>query len=295
MSESSPSPEWATSIREVPPHNESRSSGWCASGSEREFLVGRVIPVSLRNALSFLFPQAETFFIGVARDVLLGLDLSNHPDLEKAVRGFMAQEWIHGHQHSQYNVVLQQQGFEHVAHELVLRLQEQVHRHFSSLTKLAVVCAYEHYTTILGNYILSHPQVLEPAQPDMALVWGWHSAEETEHKAICFDLYRVAGGGWLRRVTLFVLVTLNFMLMFGRTYVSLLLRDGCMRPSRLCETIGQSLQFFFGRAGIAWHLIGYGLRYLTPGFHPWDQDNRRKLEAWLSANRARLRPIHEHT
>jgi predicted metal-dependent hydrolase len=262
-----------------------------SNGFDRHWNGGNAAVTHAFNALSFLFPQAEKFFIGVAREVVSGMDLSNDPDLEKAVRGFIAQESIHSHQHGQYNAVLQQQGFENVAHDFVLRLQLQANKNFSPLTKLAVVCAYEHYTAILGNYILSNPQVLEPAQPEMALIWGWHSAEETEHKAVCFDLYRVAGGGWLRRVTVFLSVTLNFNLMFGRIYFSLLRRDGCMRPSCLFETIGQFLKFFFGRSGIAWHLIGYGIRYLAPGFHPWDQDNRSKLHAWLSANDARLREV----
>lgn len=259
-----------------------------SQGVDRHWNGGNAAVTHAFNALSLLFPQAEHFFITVARDVCSSRDLSHDPDLETVVRGFMAQESIHSHQHSQYNAVLRQQGFENVAHDFVLNLQAQAHRHFSPLTKLAVVCGYEHYTAILGNYILNHPRVLEPAQPDMALVWGWHSAEETEHKAVCFDLYRAAGGGWLRRVLVFVSVTLNFTLMFGRNYCSLLRRDGCITPSRIVGTLAQSFQFFFGRSGIGWHLIGYGLRYLLPGFHPWDQDNRSQLDAWLSVNAARL-------
>ncbi len=119
--------------------------------------------------------------------------------------------------------------------------------------------------------------------------WRWHSAEETEHKAVCFDLYRFAGGGWLRRSLVFVLVTLNFSVMFSRLYFSLLHRDGCLEPSRLGATMMQGLKFFFARSGIAWHLLGHGLRYLSPWFHPWNQDNRQELQAWLLANQARLR------
>lgn len=110
----------------------------------------------------------------------------------------------------------------------------------------------------------------------MAL-WGWHSAEETEHKAVCFDLYHAAGGGWLRRVLVFLLVTLTFSVMFSRLYISLLYRDGCLTLSRVGKTLRQSLSFFLGRSGIGWHLMGYGVRYLSPWFHPWNQDNRDKL------------------
>lgn len=243
------------------------------------------------NALSFLFPQAERFFIEVVREVIQGLDNIKNRELECAVKGFIAQESIHSHQHDQYNAVLETQGFENVVHSFIHRLQERSHRNVSPLSKLAIVCGYEHYTAILGNFILNNPQVLETAESNMALLWGWHSAEETEHKAVCFDLYQVAGGGWVRRLFVFLLVTLNFSLMFSRLYFSLLYRDGCLKPSRIVNTLRQSGKFFLGRSGIAWHLLGHGVRYLSPWFHPWNQDNRAKLLFWLSANQCRLRKV----
>lgn len=245
------------------------------------------------NALSFLFPQAERFFIEVAREVACGLDKTRNPELERAVKGFIAQESTHAHQHSQYNGVSERHGFENVVHTFIHHLQEQSRRDFSPLTRLAIVCGYEHYTAILGNFILTNPQVLRSAKPDIALIWGWHSAEETEHKAVCFDLYQAAGGGWFRRSLVFLLVTLNFSLMFGRLYLSLLYRDGCLKSSCLVTTLRQSLSFFLGRAGIAWHLLWHGVRYLSPWFHPWEQDNRVELQSWLSANQLWLRNVGE--
>lgn len=259
-------------------------------GFKRHWNGGNPSVTHAFNALSFLFPQAEQFFIEVSRKVVHGLDIQNS-ELERSVKGFIAQESIHSHQHSQYNAILESQGFENVAYAFIERLQQQTHRHFSPLTKLAIVCGYEHYTAILGNYILTHPQILDSAEPDMALIWGWHSAEETEHKAVCFDLYQAAGGGWFRRVMIFLLVTLNFNLMFGRLYFSLLYRDGCLKPSRLVKTLRHSLSFFWGASGIGWNLLGQGLHYLSPWFHPWDQDNRSKLKSWLSANQFRLRKV----
>ena len=263
-------------------------------GFDRHWNGGNPVVTHTFNALSFLFPQAERFFIDVAREVFHRLDTTGNPGLAQAVTRFIAQESTHSHHHTQYNAILEKQGFENVVYRFVCRLQERTHRDFSSLTKLAIVCGYEHYTAILGNYILSNPQVLKPASPDMALVWGWHCAEETEHKAVCFDLYQAAGGGWLRRVLVFFLVTLNFSRMFGGLYFSLLHRDGCLRPSKLGETAQQSLRFFFGRSGVIWDLLLHGFRYLSPWFHPWDQDNRSKLQTWLSVNQARLFEVGQH-
>jgi predicted metal-dependent hydrolase len=260
-------------------------------GFNRNWNGGNAAATHAFNALSFLFPQGERFFIDVAREVARTLDLTNDPELGKAVKAFIAQESVHNNQHTRYNEVLQAQGFANVTYKYVLRLQQRSRRMLSPLTRLAVVAAYEHYTAILGNFILSNPQVLEPAQPDMALVWGWHSAEETEHKAVCFDLYHAAGGGWLRRVSTFLLVTMNFCLMFNRLYLSMLWRDGYLRSGRILKTIGQALQFFFGHSGVGWYLIRDGLRYLSPRFHPWNQENRIKMQSWLAANQAKLREV----
>jgi predicted metal-dependent hydrolase len=260
-------------------------------GFGRHWNGGNPVVTHAFNALSFLFPQAERFFIDVAREVAQSGDGARSPEIECAVRGFVAQESVHTSQHNRYNAMLEAQGFENVVYGFVERLQQRSHRDLAPLTKLAIVCGYEHYTAILGNFILNNPQVLEAAEPDMALIWGWHAAEETEHKAVCFDLYHAAGGGWLRRVLTFLLVTVDFNLMFSRLYFSLLYRDSCLAPSHIGRTLRQSLSSFFGASGIAWHLMGQGIRYLSPWFHPWNQDNRDQLQSWLATNQERLRKI----
>ena len=260
-------------------------------GFDRHWNGGNPAVTHAFNALSFLFPQGERFFVDVAREVVRTARISRNLVLEQSVRGFISQESSHGHQHDQFNAVLVKQGFDNVVRVYIARLQEWSHRNFSALTNLTLVCGYEHYTAVLGNFILRNPQVLKPASSDMALVWGWHSAEETEHKAVCFDLYQAAGGGWLRRILLFILVTLNFGLMFGRLYFSLLHRDGCLSLSRFTRTLAQSLTFFFGWAGVAWYLLGGFFLYLSPWFHPWNQDNRSKLQAWIAVNQTRMHKI----
>ena len=230
------------------------------------------------NALSFLFPRGERFFVEQARE--LG---AQHP----GVREFAAQEAIHARQHALYNDVLLAQGYENVADELARRLEERAYRIFAPLTRLAVVCAYEHYTAALGDYILRDRRPLEHAVPRMQLVWGWHAAEETEHKGVCFDLYRAAGGGWMRRVLVFMMVTMNFSRLFWRLYLHLLRRDGRLSPAALPRIAW----LLIGPGGVGWPMLGAIARYLDPWFHPWKHDNRAAMQAWLDANAARLRPV----
>jgi len=62
------------------------------------------------NALSFLFPQAERFFVEVVREAAVGVDLESDPELREAIKGFIAQELIHSRQHAHYNAVLGRQA-----------------------------------------------------------------------------------------------------------------------------------------------------------------------------------------
>lgn len=246
------------------------------------------------NALSMLFPQAERYFIEVAREVLAGQ--STLPAAQRrAIEGFVAQESLHAGQHNRYNAVLAEQGYDNVAAASIARLQARSRKLASPLTRLAVVCGLEHYTAILGEYVLSHPHLLEHASPDMALVWGWHAVEETEHKAVCFDLYTAAGGRWPRRAMTFGLVTLNFTRLFLRCYLHLLRRDACLTPRALPRTIADYTRFTFGRNGVAWALLAHGVQYLQPGFHPWQRDNLAQARAWLQQHGERLRPLGTRT
>lgn len=252
-----------------------------SGGFPRHWNGGDPAATHFFNALSFLFPRGERFFVEQARE--LG-------GAAPAVRDFAAQEAIHAHQHAQYNAVLEAQGYANVSDPLAQRLERHAYRVFTPLTRLAVVCAYEHYTAALGDYILRDRRPLEHADPQLRLIWGWHAAEETEHKGVCFDLYRSAGGGWARRVLLFMMVTMNFSRLFWKLYLDLLRRDGCLAGGRLLPTLLRIARIVGGPGGVGWPMAGAIVRYLNPRFHPWQHDNRAAMQAWLEANAARLRP-----
>ena len=259
------------------------------TGFERRWNAGDAASTHAFNALSFLFPQAESYFIEVVRDVQRRIDLAGDRGVTRAVGAFVAQESIHARQHALYNAVLASQGFSNVAANWIDRQQARSWRGMSPLTRLAVVCSYEHYTATLGAFLLRNPEVLANAPPDLALVWGWHAAEESEHKSVCFDLYRAAGGPRGRRVLAHLAVTANFAFMFSWLYASLLARDGALRPRALCATLIGTTRFFLGRKGVVWAVVRGFVRYLHPGFHPWNDDNAEAVRAWFSARGARLR------
>lgn len=56
--------------------------------------------------------------------------------------------------------------------------------------QLAITCAFEHFTALLGGYILRHPEVLSTLDDDAAKLWIWHAIEEIEHRAVAFEVYQ---------------------------------------------------------------------------------------------------------
>lgn len=262
-----------------------------SKGFDRHWCGGSAAMSHWYNAMSFLFPYAEQFFRDTVREVVKDLDLSSNPQLQQEVRGFVAQESIHGAQHEQYNAVLQAQGFENVALNSIVFWRSIGERYLSPLSRLAIVCTYEHYTAVLSENLLRTPKRWMQKSPDMALLWGWHAVEETEHKAVCFDLYKAAGGGWLRRVIAFFVASVGLnTVFFGRQFIYMMRKDGTMRAGKVSSAISSKSERRALLGPVGFDVLA-ALRYLRPSFHPWDCDNRAQMEAWLKANEGRLRVI----
>lgn len=259
------------------------------------------------DALSMLFPLGEKFFRDTALEVMRGLDLSGNPELLWQVRAFAVQETAHSAQHANYNAILAKQGFSCVVEDFIHWWLAWGQRHISVLTRLAVVCTYEHYTAVMVEDLLHVQRRWMKRAPDMALLWGWHALEETEHKAVCFDLYQAAGGGWLRRVVAFCAVSIGFnVFLLGRQYWHLMRQERAMkRPPRPAFEPADSAgtdapaaatpnaaharrRAWFDPGGVN---VAALLSFLKPSFHPWQRDNRAHMQAWLKANEGRLRVI----
>ncbi len=262
-----------------------------SKGFDRHWCGGNPALTHQYNAISLLLPAGEQFFRDVAREVARSLDLSNNPRLEQEVREFAVQESQHAAQHRRYNEVLAAQGFQNIVEPSIMWWKSFLHRHTSPLTSLAAVCAYEHYTAIIAENLLRSRKKWMDGSPDMALFWGWHAAEETEHKAVCFDLYTAAGGGWLRRVFVFLVISISFNLyFFARAYFYLMRADRGLKSKASSTTVSARppARAYLGPIGFA---FGSALHYLSPRFHPWHRDNRAHMEAWLHNNAARLRVL----
>jgi len=254
-------------------------------GFSRHWLGGDVWRTAFMNALSMSFPLGEQMFIDSLRAV--PLETIADAGMRAEVKDFVGQEASHRFVHEQVNAELARQGYPYTLEPRMRRRVQQIAR-LPVLDRVAITCALEHYTAMLADYVLRHPHWLEQAEPEMRTLWSWHAAEETEHKAVAFDVYRAAGGGYAKRVWWYLYASVIFWIdTFGQTAHNLR-RDGKLFAPATWASAATS---WFGRLGLAWALAKPALQYLSPRFHPWQHDNRGLLRVWLDSNDEAYRVI----
>src|SRR5271156_6962864 len=74
-------------------------------------------------------------------------------------------------------------------------------QHSWLLEQISLVSAIEHYTAILGEWVLNSP-AHDAIGTDRVMLdmLRWHGAEEVEHKAVAFDTMKHLRAGYWRQV-----------------------------------------------------------------------------------------------
>jgi predicted metal-dependent hydrolase len=231
------------------------------------------------NAMSLFFPEGEQFFIDSVRRYR---GLVTDPRLLEDVRGFIGQEAMHGREHRAYNKALADAGYPAVELEAkALRQLKIARRWLPPSGQLAVTIALEHFTAIMAEHLLSDERVLAGAPPQIAAMWRWHAIEETEHKAVAFDVYQLAVGGgpkgYFLRCAIMLSATLRFIWQTTYTHWRLVRQDNLQRDWRGWRAL---MRFLWVSPGAMWKIALPWLSYFKPGFHPWQKDNRHHVERW---------------
>lgn len=239
------------------------------------------------NALSLTFPDGERFFIDTVRHYQ---DRITSPQLAADVRAFIGQEAMHGREHEAWNGKIRAAGLP--ADRIQGWVQRNIgiaRRHLSPRAQLAATMALEHYTAEMADQLLADPRVLGEPDPKSAALWRWHAVEETEHKAVAFDVYReIHGSGlgaWWTRARVMWMVTIEFWLEVFVFHVTLVRADGLGRDWRGWL---RACHYLWWAPGPLRRIPGVVWRYCRRSFHPWEKDNRQLVEDWKSANPAGL-------
>jgi len=237
------------------------------------------------NVHSLQFPRGERFFINSVRHYR---DQITDPALQQQAAGFIAQEAMHGREHEAYNEALRGIGYPLEAMDRwVARTLKVAKYTLPPKGRLAMTAALEHLTAIGAEDALGHDNDLDRADPQMARLWRWHAVEETEHKAVAFDVYReVAGTGaiaWLRRCFTMLTSSLGMSLMTWSFLLVALHRNGKLFDFR---GWGQLLRWLWISPGGLRRQFPRYWQYFKPTFHPWQIDNYHQVERWLAAGGA---------
>lgn len=239
----------------------------------RHWNGGSAARTAFFDSFSAFLPLGERFFVNSVKPYIVGL---TSPELQQEARAFCGQEGIHQREHERYNRMLDARGYP------VARLERWVAR-LLSLTRaillprmrLAVTCALEHFTAIGARQMLSDRSLLDDADARMRAFWYWHGAEESEHKAVPFDVYTAAGGHYLERVAVMLVTTFVFQ-SYALLHVLIFLASDRLLFSRRAW---RELRELLGRTTVSGTFRKDYRAYYRRDFHPSQLDEPWLIEA----------------
>jgi len=228
------------------------------------------------GTLSTLFPVGERFFVDSVRALR---EHAGGPVTSKDISGFIGQEAMHSLEHVSMNHMLEAKGLPALrAEKFTLGLLNLARRILTPRQQLAVTVALEHFTGIIANRLLTDTDTMSNIADEMRPIWMWHAIEETEHKAVAFDLYkRVPGNNYAERVTFQVLASVILAAVVAAFQVQFMARDKQLLNFR---SWAFGLNKLFGRKGILSGLTRDYLDFFKPDFHPWDHENSALVAYW---------------
>jgi uncharacterized protein len=251
--------------REIAPRAQKLEFG---ADTPHHWMDGDPYMTNLMNAFSLTFPEGERFFINAVRHFR---DRVTDPQLEKQVKGFLAQESLHRREHDTFNDWLRSQGFN------VDKYYAEVVEMLASkglldipMVRLAVTCALEHFTAMLAESWLTTDELRAQAHPSVRNLWTWHALEELDHKAVAFDVYKAAGGGYSLRAVVMIGTTIGFVAKVAQLQYRLMKKDGELKN---WKSWMRGAWKNWGPRGYLSSLVPIYLQYFRPSFHPWDYDH----------------------
>lgn len=237
---------------------------------------GDLIMSHLAASLSAVFPDGEDFFVRSVRNFRHEV---TDPELKRDVAGFIGQEAIHGREHRALNDRLDQLGYPTKRMERITKWAlETRERLMSPKANLAATAALEHFTATLAELLLTDEETRRLFGHDQVkYLFLWHALEESEHKAVAFDVYRAVGGTERMRVITMNVITVGFL---GAMTVQMLVSLARDRATYRPRTLRRSWRRFRGSPLLSRELWRQLRDYNRPGFHPEDRDTSQLVAQW---------------
>lgn len=236
------------------------------------------------NLLSVSFDATETLIINAVRRVRTHI---KNPTLKANTVIFVQQEAAHRKQHRKLNQLLCDWGYARIP--LIIEKQYvDFGPHLRSDSDLGamlrIASRFEHLTSYVSRFFLT---LLDNnygnMDPHLAYLFGYHAAEEIEHKGVIFDCYTELFGHtpfqhekheeeweWFNR-------QLRLNLTHGVYYFISI--DNIMNDTKIDADVETVENALFGQEGIFSPDSDY-FKFTDPNFHPWQQDDRCFIKKW---------------
>lgn len=242
----------------------------------RHFAGGDLVMSHVVSVLSGFFPEGEDYFV---RSVRHYRDRIDDPELKKQVAGFIGQEAIHGREHRHLNERLRDMGYLSQVVDRFTKLSLGFDEKVAPVRyRLAVTAALEHYTATLAETLLGDETARAELDDDeIKAILLWHAVEESEHKAVAFDVFQeVCGDDRLRRRAM-TMITIGFL---GSATAFTLASLALDPASRDLRRLGRSLARLRHSPWLSAETRRRVGDYWREDFHPDDHDATALLAEW---------------
>ena len=241
-----------------------------------DWFDGSAFKTAFENAFSLLFPIGEKAFIESVRHFE---DQISDPKLLKEIKAFYGQEAAHRKIHQQYNETLcELRGYdlEHLTKPQVERHQNR-YSQLRPFQRLAATVAAEHLTAILADDLMNNKDHFSDQGKNVAKLWYWHALEESEHKAVAFDVYTQVGGTLKGRRKALILATFFILKDIFRSMLIMLKQNDQLFKKK---TWVDGINFLIIKPGILRRAFIPWMKFFKKDFHPWDNNNLDSIEYW---------------
>ncbi len=278
-----------------------RNVGFTWDDVPLHYIPNEAFATQFWNILHLLVPEGEKSMAGTVSEALPYI---NDERLREEAVGFVGQEAMHAVSHESFHERLAEQGIDTgpvldawnfwfrkvmTDHGLKGRAKEEWLKE-----RLALYSAFEHFTAIVGQWMLDNDELEEAGMHPMVLdILKWHSAEEVEHRNVLYDVYQHIDGSYSRRVRNGVLASAGLAIWWLGTLHYLMQQDPGPKkwwkpwPVQMIEATRKHLipgfEFFLTELP----------PYLKRNFHPSEMGPLDKAIKYLATSPAALAAEHQ--
>jgi len=256
-----------------------------SSAGKGHWLGGDPVGTAVFNALSLSFPDGERMFMDAVKHYRPQVS----GKLLEDVRAFVTQEAIHSREHHQMNQLIDRAKYPVEEIEKQIRERVAFSRSRGPMGMLIATISLEHFTAMMAEMHTQHQDLYENVDPEIEQMWRWHAMEETEHKAVAYDVFLEVTKDWspLKRYMRRTIAMAIISFMFTRnmtTYAAKLLEADGYSPKAALKAVRDYVWQKPGLFSRGWKAY---LAWYRPGFHPWDEKNSPVVNEWRAEFDAR--------